>query len=139
MNRAFMCLETDPKETSKETLRQAHAAIEQRLEAKNRELATLLSVQQGITSHLDKQEVLQMIADGARQLTRSGGIAVYLLEGEVLKLAVLSDGPGQEGAPGLYVGYTIPLKQSLGRVAFETGQPLLIADVQSDPRLREYL
>jgi signal transduction histidine kinase len=35
----------------------------------------------------------------------------------------------------LFVGYTIPVKQSLGRVAFETGKPLLIQDVQNDPRL----
>jgi signal transduction histidine kinase len=130
-----MRLKTDQHETSEETLRRSHAAIEKRLEAQNRELTTLLSVQQAITSHLDKQEVLQMIADGARQLTRSSGTAVYLLEGDVLKLAVLSDGPGMEGASGLYVGYTIPLKQSLGQIAFETGKPVLIADVQNDPRL----
>jgi signal transduction histidine kinase len=117
----------------------SQASIEQRLEAQNHELATLLSVQQAISSRLDKQEVLQMIADGARQLTHSSGTAVYLLEGDVLKLAVLSDAPGIEAASGLYVGYTIPLKQSLGRVAFETGKPLLIADVQSDSRLNEDL
>src|SRR5512143_3263287 len=106
----------------------AHAAIEQRLEAQNRELATLLSVQQAITSRLDRQEVLQMIADGARQLTRSHGTAVYLLEGDMLRLAVLSDEPPSAARPGLFVGYTIPVKQSLGRVAFETGRPLLIQD-----------
>ncbi len=76
-----------------------------------------------------------MIADGARQLTHSNGTAVYLLEGDVLRLAVLSNDPDAGYQPDLYVGYTIPLKQSLGRVAFETGKPLLIADVQNDPRL----
>jgi signal transduction histidine kinase len=109
--------------------------IEQRLEEQNRELATLLSVQQAITSHLDRQNVLQMIADGARQLTHSNGTAVYLVEGDMLRLAVLSNDPALAGQPDLYVGYAIPLKQSLGRVAFETGKPLLIQDVQSDPRL----
>ena len=125
----------DQQDISEDALRRSHALIEQRLEAQNRELATLLSVQQAITSRLDRQNVLQMIADGARQLTHSNGTAVYLLEGDVLRLAVLSDDPDAGYQPDLYVGYTIPLKQSLGRVAFETGKPLLIADVQNDPRL----
>jgi signal transduction histidine kinase len=109
--------------------------IERRLEAQNHELATLLSVQQAITSRLDRQAVLQMIADGARQLTNSHGTAVYLVEGSLLRLAVLSDFPADGNTPGLYVGYTLPIEQSLGRVAFETGKPLLIQDVQNDPRL----
>ena len=113
----------------------SYALIEQRLETQNRELATLLSVQQAITSRLDRQAVLRMIADGARQLTHSHGTAVYLLEGEVLRLAMLSDDPDAGSRHNLYIGYTMPLKQSLGRVAFETGKPLLIADVQNDPRL----
>ncbi len=110
-------------------------AIEQRLEEQNRELATLLSVQQAITSRLDRQAVLQMIADGARQLTHSHGTAVYLVEGDLLRLAVLSENASAGTAPGLYVGYAIPVKQSLGQIAFETGKPLLIQDVQNDPRL----
>jgi signal transduction histidine kinase len=113
----------------------SHELTEQRLEAQNRALATLLSVQQAITSRLDRQSVLQMIADGARQLIHSHGTAVYLVEGDVLRLAVLSDYPDTDPQQSLYVGYTIPLKQSLGQVAFETGKPLLIQDVQNDPRL----
>jgi signal transduction histidine kinase len=116
-------------------LQSSHASIEQRLEAQNRELATLLSVQQAITSRLDRQAVLQMIVDGARQLTRSHGTAVYLIEGDLLRLAALSDAPNSDTRPGLFVGYTIPVKQSLGQIAFTTGKPLLIQDVQNDPRL----
>jgi signal transduction histidine kinase len=76
-----------------------------------------------------------MIADGARQLTHSNGTAVYLLEGDMLRLAVLSDEPGSTARSGLFVGYTIPFKQSLGRIAFETRKPLLLQDVQNDTRL----
>jgi signal transduction histidine kinase len=112
-----------------------HNGIKKRLENQNRELAMLLSVQQAISSRLDRNDVLQMIADGARQLINSNGTAVYLLEGDTLRLAVLSDEPGSTVRPGLYVGYTIPYKQSLGRIAFETGKPLLLQDVQNDPRL----
>ena len=39
-------------------------STEQRLAERTRELAMLLSVQQAITSRLDRQEVLQMIAFG---------------------------------------------------------------------------
>lgn len=130
-----MNVDKDRQKTSEEMLRKSHEFIEQRLEEQNRELAMLLSVQQAITSRLDRQNVLQMIADGAQQLTHSNGTAVYLLEGDVLRLAVLSDDPDANHHSGLSVGYTIPLKQSLGRIAFETGKPLLIQDVQNDPRL----
>lgn len=134
-----MSADTDRQNYSEEMLPSPQDSIEQRLEAQNRELATLLSVQQAITSRLDRQNVLQMIADGARQLTRSNGTSVYLLEGDMLRLAVLSDDPDSVHKPDLFVGYTIPLKQSLGRVAFETGKPLLIKDVQNDPRLNSDL
>ncbi len=130
-----MAFRSDPQATSEPGLREAYAHIEQQLEAQNRELAMLLAVQQAITSHLDQQAVLQMIAEGARQLTHSNGTAVYLLEGETLRLAMLSDDPAAPPQHNLYLGYTIPLNQSLGQIAFETGKPLLIADVQNDPRL----
>ena len=130
-----MPFDTQQQNVSEEKPSPTHAEIEQRLEAQNRELATLLTVQQAITSQLDRQEVLQMIADGARQLTRSNGTAVYLLEGDILRLSVLSDDPEIESNSGLFVGYTIPLERSLGRVAFETRKPLLIQEVQNDPRL----
>lgn len=130
-----MPTDSDFEFQSKEEPHDAHTLMEQRLEEQNRELATLLSIQQAITSRLDRQEVLQMIADGARQLTHSHGTAVYLLEEDLLRLAVLSDDPVSGQKPDLYIGYTVPLKQSLGRVAFETGKPVLIGDVQNDPRL----
>jgi two-component system nitrate/nitrite sensor histidine kinase NarX len=125
----------DKQEGSEETLQHSQTLIELRLERQNRELSTLLSVQQAITSRLDKQDVLQMIADGARHLIKSNGTAVYLIEGEMLRLAVLSDSPETGFQSNLYVGYTIPLNQSLGKIAFDTKKPLLIADVKSDPRL----
>jgi signal transduction histidine kinase len=130
-----MSFDMDQQQISEELTRRSPALIEQRLEAQNRELATLLSVQQAITSRLDRQEVLRMIAEGARQLTNSNGTAVYLLEGDLLRLAALSDEPVSAARPGLFVGYTIPVKQSLGQIAFETGKPLLIQNVQNDPRL----
>ncbi len=109
-----------------------HVSMEQRLAEQARELATLLSVQQAITSRLDRQEVLQMIADGARQLTGSNFAGVFLLEGEVMRLAVLS--PAGPRPVDIDAGYRIPLDQSLARLAIRDGKPMLISDIRSDPR-----
>ncbi len=48
----YMDQPVHPEEKFQDSL----TAIELRLEAQNRELATLLSVQQAITSHLDRQQ-----------------------------------------------------------------------------------
>lgn len=105
-----------------------------RLEDQARELAMLLSVQQAITSRLDRKDVLQMIADGARQLTHSLYTGVYLLDGDLMRLAVFSADPGMGQASPLPLGYAIPVKQAIAREAFETGRSILVRDVQTDPR-----
>ena len=110
-------------------------STEQRLAERTRELATLLSVQQAISSRLERQEVLQMIADGARQLVSSLHAGVYLLEGDMLRLAVLSLDPSVVQQTNISAGYSIPLNQSVGRIAIETGKPILIPDVRNDPRV----
>jgi len=113
----------------------SYTLMEQRLAEQNRELATLLSVHQAITSRLHWQEVLQMIADGARRLINSLHAGVYLLEGDMLRLAVLSLDPTVVQKTNISTGYTIPLKQSIARLAFEAGKPILIPDVHNDPRI----
>ena len=87
------------------------------------EMQTLFTVQQRITSHLDTQVVVQLIADGARQLIRCQGAVVSLLDGEDLRVAAASDGhgPGRgadrvppagqgfAGRPGRPHGQSLPL------------------------------
>ena len=117
--------------TPEEELRRS---IEQLLAERTRELATLLSVQQAITSRLDRQEVLQMIADGACQLIDCDGALVYLVDGEMLRLAVLSPKPDPAQPLGVDIGYTMPIKQSLAGLALQTGKPVLVPNVRKDPR-----
>ncbi len=104
------------------------------LAERTRELATLLSVQQAITSRLDRQEVLQMIADGACQLIDCDGALVYLVDGEMLRLAVLSPRPDPAQPLGVGIGYTMPIKKSLAGLALKTGKPVLVPNVRNDPR-----
>lgn len=79
-------------------LRAAYAQVEQRVTERTRELTTLLNVQQAISSRLNVQAVLQLIADEARRLTHTAMSGVYLLEGDLLRLAVISSDEN-EGIP----------------------------------------
>lgn len=66
------------------------------------ELETLFSIQQAITSRLDLDSVLSLIAGEARRLTNSNSTAVFLVEGEELVLSVNS-GADLKGPTGLRV------------------------------------
>lgn len=96
------------------------------------ELRTLLAVQQAITSRLDLDAVLQMIADEARRLTSSRRTAVFLVEGDDLKISVLSAVSG-EPLPDL-IGYRMPIDQSLTGHCVRSGEPVRVTGAQDDPR-----
>ncbi len=94
------------------------------------EIETLFAVGQAITSRLDPDAVLQMIADEARRLTSSRVAFVFLLDGDTLRLSVLSS----EEVSDVSVGYRMPLANSLTSLALDSGQPLRISDARQDPR-----
>src|SRR5512145_295753 len=96
------------------------------------ELATLFAIQQAITSHLEPPAVLQLIADGAQRLTGSRQAAVFLLQDNSLRLAVVA---GMEAPPGL-LGYRMPVAGSLIGLAIETGRPVCVQDAQNDPHVQ---
>jgi nitrate/nitrite-specific signal transduction histidine kinase len=125
--------------TERELLRsvsdQAAVAIENSLlyaETRRRvdESETLLAVQQAITSRLDPQAVLQLIADEARRLTAARGAFVFMLEQDELRLSVIS---GEDNFD-VTVGYRLPIQQSITATALQSGQPLRLADARLDPR-----
>lgn len=68
------------------------------------ETKTLLSIQQAITSRLELDSVLRLIAGEARRLTNSNSTAVYLVDenAEELELAVLS-GVNHNGLAGMRI------------------------------------
>ncbi len=94
------------------------------------EIETLFAVQQAITSRLDLNSVLQLIADEARRLTAAQGALVFLREGQTLRLSIFS-GQARAEAP---IGYRIPLDESAVGLAIQTGRPMRIADARQDPR-----
>lgn len=64
------------------------------------EIRTMFNIQQAITSRLELDSVLKLIADEARRLSNANSTAVFLIEGEELVLSVFS-GVSSEDAAGL--------------------------------------
>jgi signal transduction histidine kinase len=110
---------------------QAYQMLERRVAERTHEMETLLAVQQAVTSRLNVEEVLQLIADEARRLTAARLGVVYLLKGDDLSLAVLSG--DHRGA--IAIGYQVPVAQSVAGLALCTGHPYCITDAQHDARV----
>lgn len=112
------------------------------------ETRTLLSVQQALTSRLDPDAVLQMIAEEACRLTGASFGTVFLREGEDLRISVLaavnpeagSDQPvpilSTEPEHGMYIGYRMPIAGSATGLAMLSGQIVRI-DRPDDPRVNQ--
>ncbi len=94
------------------------------------EAQTLFAVQKAITSRLDPDSVLQMIANEARRLTNTSQGAVYLRDGGDLKVAVVS---GEVN--NTMLGYRLPIEGSMAGLALKTGRPFLVTDAEHDQRV----
>lgn len=106
-------------------LQRSHEEIEQRVEERTRELTTLITIQQALTSTLHFNEVLLMIVHEARRLTHTDVSAVFLPDDQGLALAVLSS----EQSVDIQPGYHVSLTNSITGTAFRTGQNQLVADL----------
>jgi PAS domain S-box-containing protein len=114
---------------------QAAVAIENaRLYAESKRRAdeseALFAVQQAITSKLELDEVLQMIADQARSQTNTDISAVYLLKGNELEISYVSGDVPQE-----IIGYRLSLEDSLAGYVVRNKCPALVPDTREDPRV----
>lgn len=98
------------------------------------ELKTMFSVQQAITSRLDRDYVIQMIADEARRLTHSERTAVFLVEGEDLVLSVFSGKDSRK-----FLGYRLPIRDSLMGKALFLGKSLMLNDAKNSEDVYEDL
>jgi sigma-B regulation protein RsbU (phosphoserine phosphatase) len=98
------------------------------------QLTTLFALGREVASVLDLNELLQKIPELIRRLTNFHAFAVYLLDPrrEVLTIAYAIGYPDD-------VVRNLRFKVGHGLVgaAVETGQPLLVNDVQADPRYVE--
>ncbi|MCB0223206.1 MAG: PAS domain S-box protein [Anaerolineae bacterium] len=105
---------------AEETLQKAYAEQEQ-----------ILAVQQAVTSRLEIEAVLEMIATAARRLTGARVSLLYLIEAGRLRLAVVS---GAENGD-MPANYTVPLTESTAGLSLQAGRPLLVNEASTDPRV----
>lgn len=95
------------------------------------ETQTLFNVQQAITGDLDSDAVLQMIAEEALRLTAAQHTVVILLDERRERLAVSYVAGEQQ--PDV-VGRWVTLHDSPAGKFLECGIPLVISDMDTDPR-----
>ena len=91
------------------------------------EMQTLYTVQQAITSRLDPDTVLQLIADEARRLTNTTMSTVFLVDNEELEISVLSGDVDRK-----LLGYRVPVGKSVSGYALQTGESILINDTEAE-------
>ncbi len=92
------------------------------------ELETLLSIQQAITSRLNLNDVLKMIAEETHRLTSARLSLLYVLDGEDLQVAAIAG----HDCPDDLIGYRIPVAQSVAGRSIEIKEPIIIPDVNHE-------
>ena len=100
-----------------------NAQLYQETQRRAEESEALFSVQQAITSRLDASEVLQMIADEGRRLTKADISAVYILEGEELEISYVSG-----DVPESIVGYRLRVDESIAGKVIQTREAIQVPD-----------
>jgi GAF domain-containing protein len=121
--RAAIAIENAHLYQAEQNRQQELAALYTETRRRADEVQTLFTVQQAITSRLDRDAVLQMIADEALRLTGTSMSAVYLLEGDELVIAVISG----DISPKM-LGFRVPVDQSVAGIALKSGKPLRVPD-----------
>jgi signal transduction histidine kinase len=115
------------RKKNEDKIRNLHLSLEQKINDKTNELTTLLNIQKALTSELHVDHVIQIIADEARRLTNTQLGTVYFFENGKLILKVISG----EKENSLPIGLEIPIEGSLAGVAFKTGSPFLIDNINN--------
>ncbi|HEY77436.1 MAG TPA: GAF domain-containing protein [Thermoflexia bacterium] len=109
------------------------AMLYERMQRQIAELSTLAEVSRTITSPLYLDQMLGLIVDMAARVMRAKVCSLMLLdetENVLILRATQGLSPAYRDRPPLKVGEGIA-----GRVA-ETGEPIVVADVRTDPRYR---
>ncbi len=107
-----------------------NARLYRESERRAEESEALFAVQQAITSKLELDEVLQMIADQARRQTATDISAVYLLKGNELEISYVSG-----DVPPEIIGYRLSLEDSIAGMVVREKESILIPDTWQDPRV----
>lgn len=108
-----------------------NARLYSKVKQHSSQLEALFLVQQAITSRLDLQAILQLVADAARRLTAARLSVVYLRDGSDLRIAAIS---GEYGT-NLHIGKRIPIIDSLIGTSLRASHPITIKDIQDYSRV----
>jgi two-component system nitrate/nitrite sensor histidine kinase NarX len=113
-----------------EQLRESQRTLEQHVQSRTRQLTTLLEVQQALSSRLDPDAVMQMIAEEGRQLIGADFAALFVRDDDTLRVTALAGTYG----PKMVVGYQMSLYQSATGLAMISQQGVRIPS-RDDPRV----
>ena len=108
-----------------------NARLYEEAQRQARELAFLTRTGQAIASTLDLHQVLTMVMDEAMSLVGAEAASVLLYDAaeDELEFAIIT-GPAAE----TLMGKRMPSTAGIAGWVMQRGQPLLVRDVQSDPR-----
>ncbi len=101
------------------------------LSQRSDELEMLNAIQQAIYSHLDLNDVLQLVADHALRLTSAHQIVIFVGDEEKL-IAVTCAG---DVHPTIQPGFTIPLSSTLVANALRNHQAMRVLNINRDTRI----
>jgi two-component system nitrate/nitrite sensor histidine kinase NarX len=109
-----------------------HQELEQRVQERTRELATLLQVSHDVNSTLELQPLLDLILDQLRTVIDYTGASILILEGEDLTVQAYRGPIPREEAQQL----RFPVEEALvNRQVLQQRKPTIIPDVRGDTRL----
>jgi len=115
----------------RENLTQALAHANQRLHQQVQNWTTLTEIAQTITSTLDEDEIFRRVMKNVTRILQVEGCSLLLLDQESneLEFAVTLGGDEQR-----FSAYHLKLGQGIAGWVAKHGEPLLVRDVQNDPR-----
>ena len=103
------------------------------LEDRQKVLSSLLQAHRAVASSLDPPQILNAIVRQAAAISGCSGVRLFLLDeaSQVLRCRMGVGLPAEE-----VEGLEIPLAQSFSGEVAASGEPLAVADIRGDPRLR---
>ena len=117
---------------AQEALREAYETLEQRVEERTHELATLLQVSHDVNSTLELGPLLNLILDQLKTVVDYAGASILILDGEDLVVQAYSGPIPREEARHL----RFPLQEALvNRQVIERREPIAIPDVRGNTSL----
>jgi len=120
------------RKRAEEALQSAYQTLEQRVEGRTRELATLLQVSHDVNSTLELQPLLALILDQLKTVVDYAGASILTLEDEGLAVRAYRGPIPREEALHL----RFPLEEALvNRQVIQQRGPIVIPDVRGDTPL----